>query len=157
LKIKVLFICIHNAARSQIAEALLKKFGGEKYEVASAGYLPTTINPLVVKIMQEEGVDLSEKKTQSVFSLIQAGNFYGYVITVCNRAKETECPVFPGVTKKLHWDLEDPEDYAGTEEEKLDKIRALKDRIKQLVLDFINEHDEARLNALNKSQLNCNL
>jgi arsenate reductase len=142
MKKKVLFICVHNSARSQMAEELLMKFGKDKFEVESAGFDPTSINPLVKKVMQEEGIDLTEKKTQSVFSLVKAQNFYGYVITVCDRARESECPTFPGVPKRLHWDLENPEDFTGTEEEKLDKVRELKDRIKSFVLEFIEEYSD---------------
>ncbi|MCX7843549.1 MAG: arsenate reductase ArsC [Clostridia bacterium] len=140
MKIKVLFICVHNSARSQIAEALLKKLGGDRFEAESAGFAPTEINPLVVEVMKEEGIDLTEKKTQSVFSLVKAQNFYGYVITVCNKAKEAECPTFPGIPKRIYWDLENPEDFTGTEEEKIIKVKELKDKIKQLVLDFIKEY-----------------
>lgn len=139
---KVLFICVHNSARSQMAEELLKKLGGDGFEVESAGLEPSAINPLVVKVMQEEGVDLSEKETQSVFDLVKTENFYGYVITVCDRAKESECPIFPGVPKRIHWNLENPEDFTGTEEEKIAKTRELKDQIKQLVLDFIEEYSD---------------
>lgn len=142
MKKKVLFICVHNSARSQMAEELLKKLGGDRFEVESAGLDPTAINPFVVKAMQEEGIDLSQKKTQSVFDLAKAQNFYGYVITVCDRARESECPIFPGVPKRMHWDLENPEDFTGTEEEKITKIKALKDQIKQLVLDFITEYSD---------------
>ncbi|PKM68272.1 MAG: arsenate reductase ArsC [Firmicutes bacterium HGW-Firmicutes-2] len=137
MKTKVLFVCVHNSARSQMAEAFLKKLGGDHFEVESAGFAPTKINPLVVEVMKEEGIDLSEKKTQSVFSLVKAQKFYGYVITVCNRAKETECPIFPGSPIRLHWDLENPEDYTGTHEEKLNKVRELKNQIKELIVDFI--------------------
>lgn len=137
---KVLFICVHNSARSQMAEEFLRKFGGDEFGVESAGFIPTAINPLVVEVMKEEGIDLSDKSTKSVFDLVKAQNFYGYVVTVCNKAKETECPIFPGVPKRIHWDLENPEDFTGTEEEKLDKTRVLKDQIKQLVLKFIEEY-----------------
>lgn len=140
MKIKVLFICVHNSARSQMAEELLKKLGGDKFEVESAGLIPTYINPLVVEVMKEEGIDLTEKKTQSVFSLVKAQNFYGYVITVCNRARETECPIFPGMPRRINWDLENPEFFTGTKEEKLNKVKDLKNQIKQLVLDFIVAH-----------------
>lgn len=139
MKIKVLFICVHNSARSQMAEELLKKLGGEKFEVESAGFTPSEINPLIVEVMKEESIDLSEKKTKSVFSLVRAQNFYGYVITVCDRANEPECPTFPGLPQRIHWDLENPEDFTGTEEEKLSKVRKLKDQIKRLVLDFIED------------------
>ena len=142
MKIKVLFICVHNSARSQMAEELLKKYGGDKFEVESAGFEPTVINPLVAKVLEEEGIDLTKKKTQSVFSLIKAQKFYGYVVTVCSRAKENECPIFPGMPMRLHWDLENPEDFTGSEEERIDKIKEQKEQIKQLVLDFINEYGD---------------
>ncbi len=137
MKKKVLFICVHNAARSQMAEAYLTLLGGDDFEAESAGYEPTAINPLVVKVMREEGVDLSGKQTKSVDELLRQSRFFGYVITVCDRVREQECPVFPGMAYKAHWDLEDPEGFSGTEQEKLEKVRALRDRIKHLVADFI--------------------
>lgn len=140
MKKKVLFICVHNSARSQMAEELLKKLGGDEFKVESAGFKPTSINPLVVKVMKEEGIDLDKKATQSVFSLAKAQNFYGYVITVCDRAKESDCPIFPGMPKRIHWNLENPEDFTGTEEEQIEKIRELKEQIKRLVLEFIKEY-----------------
>ncbi len=123
-----------------MAEELLKKFAGDLFEVKSAGFSPSTINPLVVEVMKEEDIDLTEKETQSVFSLIQAQTFFGYVITVCDREREADCPVFPGIPKRIHWDLENPEYFIGTYDEKIDKVRELKDQIKELVLDFIEKH-----------------
>ncbi len=137
MKKKVLFICVHNAARSQIAEELLKKLGGDHFEVESAGFLPSTINPLVVEVMKEDGIDLTDKKTQSVFALAKAQKFYGYVITVCDRGQEAKCPVFPGTPKRIHWDLENPENFTGTHEEKIEKIRELKEQIKKLLIEFM--------------------
>ncbi len=139
MKKKVLFICVHNSARSQMAEEYLRLLGGEQYEVESAGYEPTEINPLVVKAMMEEGIDLSRKKTQDIYDLVKQSKFFGYVITVCERAKEEECPVFPGIHTRLYWDLENPENFTGTEEEKLEKVKALRDRIKELVVEFIRK------------------
>jgi arsenate reductase len=142
MKIKVLFICVHNSARSQMAQEYLKLLGGEKFEVESAGYEPTAVNPYVIKAMLEEGVDLSSKKTQSVYDLIRENRFFGIIITVCNRAREEECPVFPGVTKKLHWELENPEDFTGTDEEIMEKVRLLRDKIKTMVQSFIAEYNQ---------------
>ncbi len=142
MKAKVLFICTHNSARSQMAEELLIKLAGDKFEAHSAGFEPTLINPYVLTIMKEEGIDLSEKKTKSVAELIRAQNFYGFVITVCNKAKETDCPVFPGVPKRMHWDLENPEDFTGTDEEILEKVRQLKNQIKEKIIDFINTYGQ---------------
>jgi arsenate reductase len=139
MKKKVLFVCVHNSARSQMAEEYLRKLGGSDFEVESAGFEPTIVNPLVVQVMNEEGINLSGKSTKNVYDLLRASRFFGYVITVCDRAKERECPVFPGMGYRAHWDLEDPETFTGTEQERLDKVRALRDRIKILVTEFIAE------------------
>jgi arsenate reductase (thioredoxin) len=138
--IKVLFICVHNSARSQMAEELLKKYGAEKFDVESAGFVPTSINPFVVKVMKEEGIDLTDKKTQSVYDLVKSQKFFGYVITVCNRIKESDCPIFPGVLKKMQWDLENPEDFIGSEEEITEQVRDLKNQIKERIINFINDY-----------------
>jgi arsenate reductase (thioredoxin) len=140
MKKKVLFICVHNSARSQIAEELLRKYGGDTFETESAGLEPTEVNPLVIEVMKEEGVDLTNKKTQSVFDVVKRKTFFGYVVTVCDRQSEKKCPVFPGVPMRMHWDLVNPEDYTGTYEQRLEKVRNLKEKIKELVLDFIKEN-----------------
>lgn len=142
MKIKVLFICIHNSARSQMAEEFLRRLAGGKFEVESAGFEATEINPLVVQAMKEEGIDLTGKRTQSVFNLYNEKKFFGYVITVCNKAKESDCPIFPGNPTRIHWDLENPEDFVGTDEEKMEKVRELRDKIKKLVQQFIHEFAE---------------
>ena len=95
-KPKVLFVCVHNSARSQMAEAWLNHFGGEQFEAESAGLSPGTLNPLVVKVMQEVGIDISHKKTQAVFDLFQTGRLFKYVITVCDETSAEKCPIFPG-------------------------------------------------------------
>ncbi|MHB8072748.1 arsenate reductase ArsC [Desulfosporosinus fructosivorans] len=141
-KVKVLFICIHNSARSQMAEEFLRLFGGGKFEAESAGFEATEINPLVVRAMKEEGIDLTGKRTQSVFNLYNEKKFFGYVITVCNKAKESNCPIFPGNPTRIHWDLKNPEDFIGTEEEKMEMVRELRDKIKQMVQQFIYEFME---------------
>jgi arsenate reductase len=140
MKKKVLFICIHNSARSQMAEEYLRHMAGDVFEVESAGLEPSSINPFVIQVMQEEGIDLSHKKSQSVFELYKEQKFYGYVITVCDRAREADCPIFPGLVKRLSWDLENPADFTGTDDEILVRVRAVRDAIKNLVLDFINEY-----------------
>lgn len=139
MPVNVLFVCVHNSARSQMAEAFLKEMAGDRVSAESAGFVPTTINPHVVSVMAEVGIDVSRNKTQSVFDLVRKGNYYGFVITVCDRAKEEDCPTFPGLPKRLHWDLENPEDFTGTEAEILERIRVLRDRIRQLVGGFIIE------------------
>ena len=128
-KIKVLFVCIHNSARSQMAEAFLKKIGGEKFEVESAGLEPGKLNPIVVEAMKEVGIDISNNKTKSVFDLYKQGKLYNYVITVCDESKAEKCPVFPGITKNIHWGFADPSAFTGTNEEKLAGTRKVREEI----------------------------
>ena len=99
-KIKVLFLCIHNSARSQMAEAYLNKFGGNQYHVESAGLEAGNLNPFAVKAMQEDGIDISNNKTKDVFEFFKEGRLYNYVVTVCDEASASRCPIFPGVHKK---------------------------------------------------------
>lgn len=141
MKKKVLFLCVHNSARSQMAEAYLKILGGDAFEAESAGFEPTVINPLVIQVMKEDHIDLTGKKTQDVFDLLKQSRFFGYIVTVCERAREKECPTFPGVAKKLNWNLENPENFTGTDEEKLEKLRILRNKIKNLIKQFVDEVD----------------
>ncbi len=134
-KIKVLFICQHNSGRSQIAEAYLKKFYGDEFEIESAGFEPAPeINPLVVRVMKEVGIDLSQKKPQGVFELFQHGKIYEHVITVCQDT-ESKCPIFPGITKRWHWPFPDPAAVQGSEEKKLQAVRKIRDMIKEWLLN----------------------
>lgn len=134
---RVLFICQHNSARSQMAEEFLRKLGGDAFEAHSAGLEPTQINPLVVEAMREEGFDLSAKATQSVFDLFKAGELYNYVITVCAPEVDAKCPVFPGVVKRLNWPFPDPAAIQGSHAEQLAGTRAIRNTIKDRVLRFI--------------------
>jgi arsenate reductase len=142
MKEKVLFICVHNSARSQMAEEYLRKIAGDRFEVESAGIEPGTINPLVVEVLKEEGVDISRKKTNSVFEFYKDGRSYHYVITVCSREASERCPMFPGVgpIQRLHWPFSDPSRLTGTHEEKLEKVRDIRDQIKKKILEFEKEH-----------------
>lgn len=140
-KPKVLFICVHNSARSQMAEAYLRRMGEDRFEVASAGFRPTRVNPLVVEVMREEGFELDGKPTQGVFDLYKGGKLYDYVITVCQEAEAEGCPTFPGVTKRLHWPFADPSAFEGTHEEKLAQTRVIRDRIKEQVTGWVKEID----------------
>jgi arsenate reductase len=142
-KPKVLFICVHNSGRSQMAEAYLKKFAGDLYEVESAGLEPADqINPLVVEVMKEEGIDISTNKIQSVFELFKSGRLYNHVITVCSSASEAKCPVFAGITKRWNWPFPDPAAVEGTDEEKLQKVREIRNMIKDKLTDTIENHFE---------------
>ena len=134
-KHNILFICQHNSGRSQIAEAYLKKFAGDHFQIESAGLEPAEkVNPLVVEVMKEEGFDLSDKKPQSVFEFFKAGKLYDHAITVCHDS-ESRCPVFPGITKRWHWPFPDPAKVEGSHAEKLTKVREIRDAIKDWLLN----------------------
>ena len=136
---KVLFVCIHNSARSQMAEAFLNKYGEGKYKAESAGLEPGKLNPNVVKVMQEAGIDIRQKGTQGVFDLVRKGSLYNAVITVCDEASAEQCPIFPGRVKRIAWSFEDPSAFKGTEEEVLQHTREVRDEIESAVKDFIKE------------------
>ncbi|MEP7264221.1 MAG: arsenate reductase ArsC [Bacteroidota bacterium] len=138
-QIKVLFLCIHNSARSQMAEAYLKKFGENKFHVESAGLEAGKLNPLAVEVMQEEGIDISKNETKNVFDFFKEGRLYEYVVTVCDEASAAQCPIFPGVHKKINWSFTDPSSLTGTQEEKLATTREVRNKIKTAVLNFIAE------------------
>jgi arsenate reductase len=129
-KIRVLFVCVHNSARSQMAEAFLKQLAPERFEALSAGLEPGTLNPLVVEVMREIGIDISGNTTKSVFDFYKRGELFSYVITVCDGANGERCPVFPGITQRLHWDFPDPAAVTGPPAEKLKKISEIRDLIK---------------------------
>jgi arsenate reductase (thioredoxin) len=118
--IRVLFVCTHNSARSQIAEALLQRYGGADFEVDSAGTEATRVNPLAVQVLGELGIDWSHARSKVIGEFLDQQ--FDYVITVCDRARAT-CPVFPGSSNSLHWGLDDPSEVEGTEEEKLAAFR----------------------------------
>jgi arsenate reductase len=136
---KVLFVCIHNSARSQMAEALLNHLGGDRFEVYSAGLEPGTLNPLAVEVMQELGIDISANQTKDVFDYFKQGALFHSVITVCDGASAEKCPIFPGITKRLHWSFEDPSLLTGSHEAKIAATRRIRDEIKSAVLGFIAE------------------
>ncbi len=130
MKQKVLFICVHNSARSQMAEAFLNLACPDYFEAHSAGLEPGTLNPLAVETMKEIGLDISGKKTQSVFDVFKTGQFFPYVITVCDESSADRCPIFPGVTKRLHWSFADPAALTGSREERLQGTRKIRDQIR---------------------------
>lgn len=135
-KKKVLFVCIHNSARSQMAEAWLKHYCAESFDAQSAGLEPGVLNPLVVEVMKEEGIDISHKKPQGVTDLFQAKARFDYVIAVCDKEAAERCPLFPGVTERLHWSFPDPSKAAGTQQEKLAQIRPIRDAIKNKIEEW---------------------
>ncbi|HTL55885.1 MAG TPA: arsenate reductase ArsC [Candidatus Limnocylindrales bacterium] len=130
MKKNILFVCIHNSARSQMAEAFLNQICGQEFEAHSAGLEPGTLNPMVVEVMQEVGIDIEGKKTKAVLEMIKSGKKFTYVITVCDETSAERCPVFPGVTRRLHWSFADPSSFQGTREERLARTREVRDAIK---------------------------
>jgi arsenate reductase (thioredoxin) len=139
-KKRILFVCIHNSARSQMAEAILKSLAGDRFEVMSAGLEPGALNPLVVKVMKEVGVDISHSRTKSVFDLFKKGELFSYVITVCDAASAETCPLFPGLpVKQLHWSFDDPSTFTGTYEERLAQTRRVRDAIKIRIESWLRE------------------
>ncbi|MBU4251366.1 MAG: arsenate reductase ArsC [Candidatus Omnitrophica bacterium] len=132
-KKRVLFVCIHNSARSQMAEAFLRKYGGDRFEVESAGLEPCNLNPVVIEVMKEVGIDISQNKTKSVFEFYKQGKQYDYVVTVCDESQSGKCPVFPGGGQKFHWGFDDPSRFEGAYEEKLQQTRAVRDAIKHKI------------------------
>jgi arsenate reductase len=139
VKSNVLFICVHNSARSQMAEAWLSHLCPDSFSAESAGLESGTLNPIVVKAMQEVGIDISQKKTQAIFDVFKAGKLFAYVITVCDETSAEKCPIFPGVTKRLHWSFPDPSALTGSHEEKLVEVRAIRDQIRRKIEDWCEE------------------
>lgn len=138
-KIRVLFVCVYNSFRSQIAEAFLNTEYGDMFVAESAGLMTKEINPLAIHVMSEINLEISKNSSDSVFDFYKQGRLYHHVITVCSREAEEKCPVFPGVQQRLNWDLPDPEEFVGTPEEKLEKARQLRDTIRNRVRGFVIE------------------
>lgn len=129
-KKNVLFVCIHNSARSQMAEAFLNQICGERFQAYSAGLEPGKLNPIVVETMQEIGIDISGSQAKAVFDMVKSGKMFACVVTVCDEASAERCPIFPGVTTRLHWSFPDPSSFQGSHEERLARTREVRDTIK---------------------------
>ena len=134
MKPKVLFLCTGNSARSQMAEAFLRKYAGDRFEAYSAGLEPGMINPLTIQVMEECGVDMSGQHSKGLDTYLGKVNF-AYLITVCSQADE-KCPFFPGMGRRLHWFFEDPAAFQGEPEQKLAKFRKVRDEIEVKVKEF---------------------
>jgi len=111
----------------------------DDFEAHSAGLEPGALNPLAVEAMREVGVNISEKKTQSVFDVFKSGQLFSYVVTVCDESSADRCPIFPGVTTRLHWVFPDPAALTGTEKERLDGVRKIRDQIRARIEMFCDE------------------
>ena len=147
MKPKVLFICVHNSARSQMAAAFLNRACGARFQAESAGLEPGTLNPLAVEALQEIGIDISQNKTRAVFDVFKSGDLFAYVITVCDEASAERCPIFPGVTKRLHWFFPDPAAFRGPREARLEQTRHVRDLIADKVDEWCAEVCGANLAA----------
>jgi arsenate reductase (thioredoxin) len=131
---RVLFVCTHNSARSQMAEGMLRAWGGDRFEATSAGTEATRVRPEAVEVMREVGIDISGQTSKSVQPFI--GEAFSWVITVCDSARET-CPVIPGASQQAHWSIDDPAAVEGTDDERLEAFRAARDAIRDRVRDFV--------------------
>ena len=139
-KANVLFICVHNSARSRMAEGFLNARCGEFFEAQSAGLeRASTVNPLAAEAMQEIGIDISQKAGQEVFEVWKSGPVFAYVITVCHESEAAGCPMFPGAAKRLHWPFPDPSHVQGTHAEKLAQVREIRDMIRTRVNEWCAE------------------
>jgi arsenate reductase len=132
-KQRVLFLCTHNSARSQMAEGLLRARAGDRFEVASAGTEVTRVHPLAIRAMAEIGIDLGGHSSKTLDRFLN--EHWDYVITVCDRANES-CPYFPAAGERLHWSFEDPSAAEGTEEDRLAKFRRIRDEIREKLAWF---------------------
>lgn len=133
---RVLFVCTGNSARSQIAEALLRERGGEAFEAHSAGSEPAGLNPLTVRVLAEDGIDVGDAESTHVDAYV--GATWDYVITVCDRARES-CPVFPHAGAQLHWSLEDPAAAEGSDEQRMAAFRATREEVRARIDAFVGE------------------
>jgi arsenate reductase len=138
-KPKVLFLCTGNSCRSQMAEALLRKHAGERFEVFSAGLDPKPIPPMTLEVMREVGLDIRDQRPKSVLDFLGKTHF-GYLITVCANA-ESRCPIFPGVSYRLYWPVDDPAEATGARSQKLARFRHARDEIERHILEWLAEGD----------------
>ena len=145
LKTHVLFVCVHNSARSQMAEAFLNDLGGERFYAESAGFEPAPINPYVIRAMAEAGYDLSGKTAHDVYEYFKQERMYHIVVKVCDLKNSQRCPIFPMTRVVLNWPLPDPSEFTGTDDVIMDKVRNLRDTIRAHVVKFIEDYSNQPL------------
>jgi len=133
-------MCIHNSARSQMAEAFLNHLAGDRFEAESAGLEAGALNPIVVEAMKEVGIDISQNKTKEVFDFVKQGKKFDIVVTVCDEASAEKCPFFPTQKEKLNWSLPDPSRFEGSHDVKLAMVRPVRDAARKKVEVFIASH-----------------
>ena len=130
-----------------MAEAFLQKHAGDVFEAESAGLEAGSLNPIVVEVMREIGIDISRNKIKEVFQFLKQGKSFHYVIMVCDEASAERCPIFPGVVRRIHWNFPDPSKFSGTHESKLSQSRVVRDMIKAKVLEFIEQETTVRVHG----------
>jgi arsenate reductase (thioredoxin) len=135
MKQRVLFLCTGNSCRSQMAEGYLRHLAGDRFEVESAGTLPSQVNPLAIRAMKEKGIDISGHRSKNVAEF--PGQHFTHVVTVCDNARQ-QCPIFPANSIRLHWPLQDPAEAVGDEEERMRKFREVRDEIERRVRELID-------------------
>jgi len=140
-KERVLFLCTGNSARSQMAEALLRKMAGDRFEVHSAGLDPSVIHPMTIQVLQEIGIDASGQYAKPLTTYLGKVHF-SYLITVCSKA-EQRCPIFPGIGQRLHWPFDDPAAFEGSEQDKLEFFRQVRDQIEIRIRQWLFELESA--------------
>lgn len=136
--IRVLFVCTHNSARSQMAEGFLRVHGGARFEVASAGTEATRVHPMAIQAMEEVGIDLTGHASKTIDAFL--GERWDYVITVCDSANE-RCPIFPGGTTRIHWSFDDPSLATGTEQDRLETFQRVRDKINARIREWLADHE----------------
>lgn len=144
--IRVLFVCEHNSARSQMAEAYLKHLGNGNFEAESCGLEAGKLNPNVIEVMREEGIDISKNTTNSVMAYFQEERQFDIVITVCSPEVDKKCPLFPGKTLRLNWPFPDPGPLKGEQSKVMAELRHIRDQIKARIQEFIAEYEQKGLN-----------
>jgi arsenate reductase len=140
--LKVLFVCVRNAARSQMAEAWMNHLYPDLAQAKSAGFEPGTLDPMTVKVMKEVGIDISQSPTKGVLDLFSKGERFDRVIGVSDQSADERCPLFPGLTERIFWSFPNPAHFEGTAEEKLAQTRALRDDIKAHIEKWATEEKE---------------
>jgi len=149
--VKVLFVCVHNSARSQMAMTFLNEYGKDLFVAESAGLEKGTLNPYVIKSMAELGYDISNNETNEVFEYFKQGRSYSFVIKVCDEMNGQRCPIFPGALHEEYWNLPDPAAFKGSEIEILKQVHDIRDEILKRVQAFIHTHEAFALSRKNKS------
>ena len=141
MKAKVLFLCTGNSCRSQMAEGFLRAFGDDSFEVHSAGTKASELNPMAVEVMREAGIDISRQRSKNVTEYL--GTHFAYVVTVCDKANES-CPIFPGPCLRMHWPFQDPALATGSEQDRLEIFRSVRDQIEARVREFAAQADSMK-------------